>query len=494
MDNGTREESGEDFEVEVTEVSRSGQVRQSQSLGRGLSPRRRFWRLASAIGVVALVLVVLALDLSGRLNPQQFLPKPPPPLTLRPQTQGMTCLLDAAWSPQSTRIALLGSQYQATCPDFSVARRAGLVTVYEAHSGKLLATLHPDEAVVPAIQTFSQRVAPTGTPPAADTIASAVSYQHVLWSPDGTRLALTFTLDPTYIGLSPLLPDGEPAVLAGVVLLDANGRHPQVVAHLVSAYASSPIEWDLTARTLVLAPTPGYACGTFGCYGPFPPALAYTWQADGTLAADTPLSFDAPPPAPPLAPVGNQDGGRAFTIWQPGFVSGLSLLGLLPELPGIYQWSGTLEAWSPDGRYLLDAIEPGLLLVPPGTPLPTQDELTAHFIFSPWLLPVRDAGLLRVLHTASPHNPAGTAIAWRPDGRALAAYAPENVFAPHPLLIDGCATGRQLAALLPPAAAASAALPGRFILLRWSPDGSHLLLFALALGQVVVWGPQQLPH
>jgi len=40
------------------------------------------------------------LDVSGRLTPQQFLPKPPAPLTLRPQAQGLSCLLDAAWSPQ----------------------------------------------------------------------------------------------------------------------------------------------------------------------------------------------------------------------------------------------------------------------------------------------------------------------------------------------------------------------------------------------------------
>jgi Tol biopolymer transport system component len=99
----------------------------------------------------------------------------------------------------------------------------------------------------------------------------------------------------------------------------------------------------------------------------------------------------------------------------------------------------------------------------------------------------------------NPNNPntEGTAIDWRPDGRALAAYAPENLFAPHPLIIYDCATGRQIASLLPPAVSEpsrATSLIGQSIMLRWSPDGSRLLLYALALGQVVVWGPAQLPH
>jgi hypothetical protein len=83
--------------------------------------------------------------------------------------------------------------------------------------------------------------------------------------------------------------------------------------------------------------------------------MSYHWQADGTLATDTPLSESAPPPVPPLAPVGQPDGGSAFTIWQPGFVAGVSHPGPSgpSHLPGIYVWSTTVEAWSPNARYLL---------------------------------------------------------------------------------------------------------------------------------------------
>ncbi len=223
--------------------------------------------------------------------------------------------------------------------------------------------------------------------------------------------------------------------------------------------------------------------------------MSYHWQADGTLATDTPLSEIAPPPVPPLAPVGQPDGGSAFTMWQPGFVTGVSHPGPSgpSHLPGIYVWSTIFAAWSPNARYLLDAIVPATLIELPGMPRPTQDELSADLGSVPWFLPMRDAGLLQALRTVNPENPAGTAVSWRPDGRRLATYAPEGLLAPHPLILYDCATGRQVTTLLPPAAVGGAALLGQSIVLRWSPDGRHLLLFALALSQVVVWGPQQLP-
>ncbi|HEX9412760.1 MAG TPA: hypothetical protein VF916_04595, partial [Ktedonobacterales bacterium] len=422
-DNGAREEAGKDFEVEVADVSRSGQVRESRSLGRRLSPQQRFWRLASASGTVALVLLILALDASGRLNPQQFLPKVPSPLTLRPQMQGMACLLDGAWSPQGMRIALLGSAHDVACPDFGRAGRAGLVTVYDAGSGKLLATLHPDDALVRALQTFAQRMAPASTPPSAKTIAPAIAYQHVLWSPDGKRLALTFSLAVTSTGLNLYLPDGEPGDLHGVLVLDANGARPQSILQVESADGPFPDgsfadEWDLQAGAILAA-----SASPFPSFGLLMPALAYRWQTSATPVAATPLSSVAPPPVPPFGPVGNPAGGSSFTIWQPGLVTGVvqrGPAGLLTHLPGVYELTGAFAAWSPDGRYLLDAVAPEGLLELPGTPPPTQDQLNAYGIDGVPLLPLRDAGLAQALRAVNPVNPVGTFITWRPDGRVLA--------------------------------------------------------------------------
>jgi hypothetical protein len=489
MDDGEHEPSGADLEVEIADLSRSGRARERRGLGRGLTPRRRFWRLAGAAAIVGLVTLLLALDLPGRLTPQ-----PPAPLTLRPQAEGVTCLLDAAWSPQSTHIALLGDQHARYCPANTSGQKAGLVTVFDATSGKLLGTLHPDDALVRAIQAFARRMVPASRLPVA-RIAPAIAYQHVLWSPDGRRMALTFSLAVASIGLNLSAPDGEPEDLHGVVVLDANGARPQVLMRLESAYESFAMdEWDLQAGAVsAAAPSPD---PTFGV---LVPALAYRWQAGATPSAAAPLSAMAPPPVPPLGPVGNPDGGSAFTIWQPGVATGVARMGpdgLSTHLAGVYELTGAFETWSPDGRYLLDAVVPDGLLELPGTPPPTADALNAYGVAGIPLLPLRDAGLARALRAVNPLNPVGTFTAWRSDGRVLAAYAPEHMFAVPPMTIYDCATGRQLTTLLPPAAGdASVTTPllGQSTLLRWSPDGAHLLLYALALGQVVVWGPQQLP-
>src|SRR5260221_4159604 len=227
MDNREREESGKDWEVEVADLSRSGQIRErrAQSWGSSSRPRQWVWRLASAAGVSALVLLVLVLNVYRHLPPQQVVPRRPPPLTLRPQTQGMTCLFDAAWSPQGTRIALLGAQ-QVYCPDNTgTSQRAGLVTVYDASAGKVLATLHPDDATVSALQAFLRGLTPGRSSPPADEITQASRYQHVLWSPDGKRLALTFAFDPSLIGWNGYLPDVEPLQRSGVLFAHDDGTN-----------------------------------------------------------------------------------------------------------------------------------------------------------------------------------------------------------------------------------------------------------------------------
>jgi hypothetical protein len=496
IDSGTHEDAGSDVEIEVADVSRSGHVRVSQRLGGGLSPRQRFWRRLIAVGLVALLVVVLALNLSGRLTPQLFMAKPPAPHTLRPQAVGMNCLLDAAWSPQGTRLALLGDQHAQVCPATTSGQKAGLVTVFDATTGKLLATLHPDDAIVRAISTFAQRAAPAANPPAAQ-IATAITYQHVLWSPNGRQMALTFSFALSSIGVNLSLPDREPEDLQGVLLLNTDGAHSQVILQVESAYRQAAVEWDLNGDAIVAASAPPALIFTFG---PLTPAVAYRWQTGATPVAVTPLSSKAVPPVPPLGSVGNPAGGAAFTIWQPGEVNGVAVHGpggLLTPVPGVYELRTTFLAWSPDGRYLLDAVVPDGVLALPGTPSPTQDQLSAYGVAGVPLLPLRDAGLARALHAVNPIDPSGTYLTWRPDGRVLAAYSPENAFAIPPVMFYDCATGRQLTSLRPPALgypSVTPALLGEGTLLRWSPDGTRLLLYALPLGQVVLWGSQQLPH
>jgi hypothetical protein len=513
MDSGgdEDEDSGSDFELEVTDLAHSGRLRTSQRQGAGRSPGQRVRRLLITVGIVALVLLVLGLDLAGRLTPQQSLAvrKPALPLTLQPQAQGVNCVVDAAWSPQGTRIALLGDQHAPYCPATSSGHKAGLVTVFDATSGTLLATLHPDDAIVRAIQTFTQRVAPIPTPPSAAQIAAAVAYQHLLWSPDGRQMALTFSLALSSIGLNLVLPDGEPEDLHGMLLLETNGAHPQVVLQPQGVYEASAVLWDVHASAIAAtaaAPSLSAAPSSSPTFGMLRAAVAYRWPLKSetgptpTPVAATVLSSVAPPPVPSLGPVGNPDGGSSFTVWQPAVVIGVVRPGPdggLTNLPGVYELSAMFMAWSPDGRYLLDTVVPGGVLELPSTPVPTQDQLSAYGIDGVPLLPLRDTGLAQALRAVNPINSLGASITWRPDGRVLAAYAPSTMFAVPPVTLYDCATGRQLAALLPPALGpASGATPllGQVTLLRWSPDGTHLLLYALPLGQIVLWGPQHLPR
>ena len=109
------------------------------------------------------------------------------------------------------------------------------------------------------------------------------------------------------------------------------------------------------------------------------------------------------------------------------------------------------------------------------------------------MLPVRDVGLLSVLPAINPIDPVGASIAWRPDGHVLAAFTPWNQSGSFPVRLYDCASGRLLATLATPAPASNP-LAGQGDLAHWSPDGTRLLIFDPQLGELVIWGPAQLPH
>ena len=95
--------------------------------------------------------------------------------------------------------------------------------------------------------------------------------------------------------------------------------------------------------------------------------------------------------------------------------------------------------------------------------------LSAVF-YRPW------KALLKVVDTA-------TALAWSPNGHVLAAY-----HAGKRVDLYECRTGRRLASLaLHDLSPASFAAP---MVLRWSPDGSHLLVASLWRAMTILWEPQ----
>ncbi len=102
---------------------------------------RRYWRLASAPGVLLLLVMLFTLS-NGFSSPivnsfrMALFPPSHPSLVLAalpapplPPQDGIACLADAAWSPDSHFIAVLG--YQA-CPKGTYV--LGLVNLYAARS------------------------------------------------------------------------------------------------------------------------------------------------------------------------------------------------------------------------------------------------------------------------------------------------------------------------------------------------------------------------
>jgi hypothetical protein len=457
----------------------------------------RLWRPLGVIGVVALALLAIGANLYGPAVARFFATKPVPPVTLGLRAGHIGCLVDAAWSPQGTRIALLGDGFLA-CGENTLP---GRVAIYDARAGALVTAFNVNSDVIAAaVQTLAHQVAPPAVSVVPDSaIEGVIQFHHLLWSPDGSRLALTFTVAMFSLrnsGWSAYLPDGEPAQPIGVLLLDPLGAQAQALVRLQSVYRPDQGDesaWDLRSGTLLSSPN---APSNIGPASILPPALGYRWQPDGTLAPLLPLTSLTPPSPLPLGPVGNPAGGAAFSIWQPGFAVAVSRIndqGALDHLSGVYTWQTSIAAWSPDGRYLLVWTgQAGLLALPNRAPL-TPADLTMFQLNQPWQLPLRDAGLLRVLPTIGPGDPVGDGLAWRPDGRVLAAFAPWIQSGSLPVRFYDCASGSLLATLTSPPFTAQP-LPSGPDLAQWSPDGTHLLLFDPRVGTVVVWGPAQLPR
>src|SRR5205807_1678212 len=106
--------------------------------------------------------------------------------------------------------------------------------------------------------------------------------------------------------------------------------------------------------------------------------------------------------------------------------------------PAVYIWKTSITAWSPDGNYLVQGVVMKAIIEPSGHPFPNPMILNdLHMNHTP-LLPVHDTALLRATFGS-------LAIAWRPDGRVLAA----SNFTGSVDLYD-CATGKKLTTLLTP--------------------------------------------
>lgn len=487
-----------DFEAEVSDLrtAHSATPRPLNISGR-LSRRQRLWRLSSAC--VALLVVVVALFSVFRIGPFGQ----PSALSARRSAQalsasqiGVTCYTDAAWSPDSMHVALVGYQGSCVASDYV----AGIAQVYDTATRQASTWFLPDGDLLRALAGSTLGALPPPEPNvsaraatqaslASGTKASIIYYQHIIWSPDGQRLALTFSVYA-------LSQDVHPVLLRydGVIILQIDGTLSQILLRPQNLTAPLSTEWDLAqSRALATPPIPPYSSSpTLVWDATRAPALAYHWGAGGAFAADTLLSNNASPTASSggLPPVGNPDGGARWSIWQPGVVD------VPARSANILTWNTSIAAWSPDGHYLFDAVGLAARLGSGALSPADQRALTAQQLDGIPLLEMRDAALQQVTH-AIPHDSADpnarqVNLSWRPDGRVLAAYGltPGGPTGIAVVLYD-TTTGHKLATLLPMANIGTSL--STTTILRWSPNGSHLLLVSAPLGTITLWGPDDLP-
>jgi hypothetical protein len=419
-------------------------------------------------------------------------PSPPGVVSITPSQNAMRYPLASTWSPDGQTLAILGS---FIAPD-SAGESSSLVDTYDVATGRLIQALSPGAILLTAAMQNPDTLRPvllaTECASGAATTTYTLQFSQIFWSAHYGRIALPFYLTPVEGSASP-------QSYGGLLDMFEDGSYAWAMLQPVSQSVFSPnisLRWDLTARVMTAIPTPT-------------PALGYHWSADDTLVIDTPLSAQAPSSTTALGPVSDPSGAQ-LSIWQSGKVDYVTRpinsnnQQLISPGAYLYQAGGFgpgLAAWSPDGRYIVDPVATFTgRFEPPDIPAPSAQGLTDLGVAQAPLLPVRDAALqqaLAALPNQSPDTYPEMLLAWRPDGRVLAAQLATTYGSPispeqHVVTLYDCATGRQLATLTPAAPSATPQKDPSY--LSWSPDGTRLLAFDGVSGVGTLWGSGDLPQ
>lgn len=411
---------------------------------------------------------------------------------------GVACPSALAWSPDGTRIAVVG--YAKVCPSefpTNYQYEPGIVGVYDAATGRLLGAFQPDKPVqqVPGMPT------PGSVTPAvssADTSSQVVNYSDILWSPDGKKLALRFAVSTYSIGKASFGADvNYQGGATGLEITNVDGSQAHVITYNAHGGNYSALRWDVTADSVTpINPVRGTGPENYS----ITPAYSYSWGADGTLQPGTPLASDT---QPTQGPIGNPDGGSSFSMWQPGTATYQNVAFInnqqVPENPGTYTFSTGFLAWSPDGRYIFDSLYLDGLVQPHGRPAPTAKALKDFGLNTAPHLLMRDQGMEQAFESlpATVSGGASLSLAWRPDGRVLAAQAQRQSNAQasgSAVVLYDCRTGAKLGELTPIFDLQGSDLgTGQVNALLWSPDGSHLLVLDAQSATITIWGAGKLP-
>lgn len=484
MDTGHEDHPPDVAEVELSDLPEHTPLRADKDRR---VRRARLLRRSTVFAALALVVVTLIYTLWRAIpSPPQGQATPAASAIARfLPPAGLGCMQGAAWDPTSAYIALVGT------PDNFCSNGGytpNVVNIYRARTASLVRQLRPDAAVFAALSMPQPApVTPTpqqGPPPGSPQL----TYQTLRWSPDGKLLALSFAQSFSYD------PTREYQVINGLVLIDPDGSHERVLVDRsgVSLQPAYTV-WDLQTGTIIpiASPSPPIEAQYF-TPNSLPLALSYSWNSDGSVASGAPLASGAQSPPLALDLVGNPIGGRSFGLWQPGQITVLAVPIVAQQGPTyLYLFQSTFAAWSPDGRYVVDNLSMGGLLIPAGQPAPSRAVLRAVQLDQAPQLPVRDAALQQALAHDLPlpvslaNNPPSDTVplAWRPDGKVLAILTEGNGY-----ILRSAATGHVLSTVrfiqLPPSDLSPPGAFGTQNTPLWSPDGTHLLLPSLALVDV----------
>jgi hypothetical protein len=454
------------------------------------------------LAVVAVVVARLALS-TPRAPDKQTSTTADSPLALDPAAYGMACVEGAAWSPDSAKIAILGTRQSCaeSNPDNFYPT---VVVIVNAKNGQSLNSLQPDAMVLNHFhlhmpQAGAQIIGPDSSGADGDLIQPGVLYDSPVWSPDGKSVALPFsfaylatppgggslatqriTVSGCYVSAVTGAAGGSGAVAFGVTL---NQDLPYVA------------EWNVkTGKPVVSSTSLGPAMQEGTTAQLEPASLRYSWRSDGSLAGSGALTTTKPPAPASLGPVGNPDGGASFTVWQGMDVQVDADIPQNPQAPAAFRAESHFLAWSPDGTYLLSASY-AWRVQPSKQPIPSATQLQRVGAADLPYMPIRDAAMDAMLSPqpgTHPNTFPSNTFTWSPDGKMLAAIANGGatmISADVTVLIVDCASGKTLTTLQ--ANSASAAY-GNIASLQWSPDGKQLLIGAES--EYFVFGPGTLPQ
>ncbi len=458
---------------------------------------RKQLRIASTIGSLALVLLIVFLNLHSTLallasvqrNTVSLFIKPPlklleklptpvniqPSLVISPRQAGFSCVTNNAWSPDSQYIALLG--YSNGCFG-SQSNTAGLVTIHNAHTGKRIAQIQPGSLILQMLHV--QFPTTQGAP--------EIYYTGVLWSPDGLRLALLFDVIV-----------GSPSSLAsfssrGLLLFDESNKCIQVLLQRQSPQSPvfAGVEWD-TIRGKVVPGSPAMNTPQGSFNSGFPATSSYVWSENGALTPHMLASSRS-------TAIGNPDGDASFSIRQPGMIGLVSQSGQdsTASTSGAYTWDARLIAWSPDGRYLVSG-NTTARLEPQGQPHLDHKTLINLQLDKTSLFPVHDAAFEFVLKTFSEEYEAGSfsamAVCWSPNGQLLGSTSYQESGS---VSVYASNSGYKIATLFPPRPSSldpSQEHNGSFFDFnppKWSQDGSHIFMQDSISNDIAIWSVAQL--